>query len=33
MWELLSARADRRDVIDILRETVPDLPPIFRASQ
>ena len=33
MWELLSARADRRDVIDILRETVPDLPPAFRASQ
>ena len=33
MWELLSPRADRRDVIDILRETVPDLPPAFRASQ
>ena len=33
MWELLSARADRRDVVDILRETVPDLPPAFRASQ
>jgi hypothetical protein len=32
MWELLSPRADRREVIDILRETVPDLPLSFRTS-
>ena len=33
MWEVLAPRQDRRDVIEILRETVPDLPSAFRVSQ
>ena len=33
MWQVLAPRQDRREVIEILRETVPDLPPIFRSSQ
>jgi hypothetical protein len=29
VWDRLSTRADGRDVLDILRDTVPDLPPVF----
>ena len=43
MWEILSGRdtspkyarlsdADRRAVVDILGETLPDLPPEFRSA-
>ena len=43
MWAILSGRdagskyarladADRRAIVEILRETLPDLPPEFRAS-
>jgi hypothetical protein len=33
LWSALSSRADRRDVIEILRETKSGLPAYFRAAQ
>ena len=33
MWDVLSARDDRREVIEILRDTVPDLPAAFRSHE
>jgi hypothetical protein len=32
MWTVLSSRPDRKDVVEILRDTVPDWPGEFRAS-